>query len=66
MQSRKGLPEEVDELDDLDESGGRLAMDTARDFWLPDAPGLPGNNGAGDSVFQKRRTDTGCRHLVGS
>jgi len=42
----EGLPEELDELDDLDVSGGRLALDTARDFWLPDAPGLPGNNGA--------------------
>jgi hypothetical protein len=49
----EGLPEEVDELEGLDESGGRLALDTARDFWLTDAPGLPGNNGA-VTLFSRR------------
>ena len=42
----RGLPEEIDETGDMDASGGRLASDTARDFWMPGAPGLPGNNGA--------------------
>ncbi|RKX98441.1 MAG: hypothetical protein DRZ90_02825 [Spirochaetes bacterium] len=42
----EGIPEEIDELEDLSESGGLLASDTARDFWIPGAPGLPGNNGA--------------------
>lgn len=49
----EGLPEEVDELEGLDESGGRLALDTARDFWLSDAPGIPGNNGA-VTLFSRR------------
>ena len=40
------IPEEINELDQLSESGGLLASDTARDFWIPGAPGLPGNNGA--------------------
>ncbi len=42
----EGLAEEIDELEDLNESGGLLSTDTARDFWMPGAPGLPGNNGA--------------------
>ncbi|MCG8451967.1 MAG: hypothetical protein MI717_02140 [Spirochaetales bacterium] len=42
----EGIPEEVDELGALDASGGLLACDTARDFWMPDSPGLPGTNGA--------------------
>ena len=42
----EGIPEEIDELGTLDESGGLLATDTARDFWIPGSPGLPGNNGA--------------------
>jgi len=42
----EGIPEEIDEHDNLSESGGLLASDTARDFWIPGAPGLPGNNGA--------------------
>ncbi len=42
----EGLPEEVDELEEVNTSGGRLALETARDFWMRDAPGLPSNNGA--------------------
>ena len=42
----EGIPEEIDETSELDESGGKLASDTARDFWIKGAPGLPGNNGA--------------------
>lgn len=42
----EGLPEEIDELGALDESGGLLSSDGARDFWIPGSPGLPGNNGA--------------------
>ena len=42
----EGLPEEVDETDLPDASGGKLASDTAWDFWMPGSPGLPGNNGA--------------------
>ena len=42
----EGLDEELDETDAVDVSGGLLASDTARDFWIPGAPGLPGNNGA--------------------
>lgn len=42
----EGLPEEIDETDSIDISGGLLASANARDFWLPGSPGLPGNNGA--------------------
>lgn len=42
----EGISEEIDEISELDESGGKLASDTARDFWIRSAPGLPGNNGA--------------------
>ena len=42
----EGIPMELDELDAIDVSGGLLAVDTARDFWIPGSPGLPGNNGA--------------------
>ena len=43
---KEGLPEEINEIGEIDESGGLLASDNARDFWLPEAKGLPGNNGA--------------------
>ena len=42
----EGIPEEVNETGPLDVSGGKLASNEARDFWMPDSPGLPGNNGA--------------------
>lgn len=42
----EGIQEEIDELGLLDESGGLLSSVTARDFWIPGSPGLPGNNGA--------------------
>jgi len=42
----EGISEEIDETSRLDVSGGKLASDTARDFWIRSAPGLPGNNGA--------------------
>jgi len=42
----EGSPDEIDELESLDESGGLLASDEARDFWISESPGLPGNNGA--------------------
>ncbi len=42
----QGLPEELNETGSISESGGLLASDTARDFWMPGSPGLPGNNGA--------------------
>jgi hypothetical protein len=42
----EGIPEEISETGNIDESGGLLATDYARDFWIPDSPGLPGNNGA--------------------
>lgn len=42
----EGIIDEIDEYENLDESGGLLSTDTARDFWIPGAPGLPGNNGA--------------------
>lgn len=42
----EGSADEVDELGALDESGGLLSSDMARDFWMPGSPGLPGNNGA--------------------
>ena len=37
---------EVDELDSTSASGGLLARDDARDFWMDKDAGLPGNNGA--------------------
>lgn len=49
----QGIPEEVNETAGINVSGGRLATDTARDFWMPEAPGLPGNNGA--AVLYSRR-----------
>ena len=42
----EGTREEINELDDISLSGGLLATDTARDFWLKGGSGLPGNNGA--------------------
>jgi hypothetical protein len=42
----EGLVEEIDELEEIDVSGGLNASDTARDFWVPDGTGLSGNNGA--------------------
>ena len=42
----EGIAEEVDELgDDLARSGGLNAHDAARDVWVRDGEGLPGNNG---------------------
>lgn len=41
----EGIPEEVDEVEDSDSSGGRHVHAEARDFWLPDGDGLSGNNG---------------------
>ena len=42
----EGIAEEVDELgDDLARSGGLNAHDAARDVWVRDGAGLPGNNG---------------------
>ena len=49
----QGIPEEVNENDAVNVSGGRLAVDTARDFWMTEAPGLPSNNGA--AVLYSRR-----------
>ncbi len=42
----EGTADEIDELEELNISGGRLATDNARDFWMRNAPGLPGSNGA--------------------
>lgn len=41
----EGDPAEVDETEDPASSGGKDASGTAWDFWMKDAPGLPGNNG---------------------
>jgi len=49
----EGLSEEIDEVDSIDESGGLLASDDARDFWIPESPGLPSNNGAVTLYRQK-------------
>lgn len=49
----EGLAEEIDELEALDASGGRLASENARDFWMRDKPGLPGSNGAVTLYRQK-------------
>jgi len=42
----EGTSDEINEIGSLDESGGLLTSDEARDFWVPESPGLPGNNGA--------------------
>ncbi len=42
----EGTDDEIDELEELNRSGGRLATENARDFWMRKAPGLPGSNGA--------------------
>jgi len=49
----EGIAEEIDEIESLNASGGLLASDNARDFWISGAPGLPGNNGA-ISLFARR------------
>lgn len=42
----EGLPEEIQEVDALDQSGGRMAHPKARDFWVTGGSGLSGTNGA--------------------
>jgi len=42
----EGISAEIDETAGMDASGGKLASSNARDFWMRDSPGLPGNNGA--------------------
>ena len=42
----EGLPEEVQELNALDESGGKNSHPNARDFWVEGGDGLTGTNGA--------------------
>ena len=49
----EGIPEEIDEMGSIEESGGLLAGDSARDFWIPGSPGIPGNNGS--VVLQERK-----------
>jgi hypothetical protein len=72
----EGIPGEIDELGNLNESEGLLARDTARDFWIPGAPGLPGNNGAVslfnrkggeiiDAVLWSNRTDNSEEEKLG-
>ena len=41
----EGLPEEINERDRKDQSGGKLASDLAWDLWLPEDSGLSGSNG---------------------
>ncbi|VDA99436.1 hypothetical protein S1OALGB6SA_504 [Olavius algarvensis spirochete endosymbiont] len=52
----EGIPEEIDEISTLNLSGGKLASETARDFWMRGAPGLPGNNGAVTLYARKNGT----------
>ncbi|RLW69441.1 MAG: hypothetical protein B6D68_02035, partial [spirochete symbiont of Stewartia floridana] len=52
----EGIPEEIDETEEVNASGGRLALETARDFWMRDAPGLPSNNGA-VTLYQRKGGD---------
>lgn len=42
----EGTEDEIDETGETNVSGGRLVTDDSRDFWMQEAPGLPGNNGA--------------------
>jgi len=42
----EGIPEEINETLDKSTSGGKLANADAWDFWIKEAPGIPGNNGA--------------------
>lgn len=41
----EGLPEEMNETELKDQSGGKLASDNAWDLWLPEDSGLSGSNG---------------------
>ncbi|MFW5744261.1 MAG: hypothetical protein ACOC2D_13380 [Spirochaetota bacterium] len=41
----EGIPEEIDEVDSRDASGGLDATPDGWDFWVPDGSGLSGNNG---------------------
>ncbi len=41
----QGVPEEIDETEQRDASGGLDACDTAFDFWIRDGTGISGNNG---------------------
>ena len=72
----EGLAEEIDETDGMDASGGLLARPGARDFWMKDAPGLPGSNGAVvvyrqksgpviDAVLWSERTDNSADEKLG-
>ncbi len=42
----EGLDEEVQEVGEIDVSGGREAFDFSRDFWIKGGKGLSGTNGA--------------------
>ncbi len=41
----QGVPEEIDETEAKDQSGGLDASDTAYDFWVKGGTGISGNNG---------------------
>jgi hypothetical protein len=41
----EGLPEEIDETEAKDLSGGLDASERAYDFWIPEGTGISGNNG---------------------
>ncbi len=40
-----GIPEEIDETEAMDASGGLDASDQAYDFWIAEGKGISGNNG---------------------
>jgi hypothetical protein len=60
----QGLPEELDELDDVTLSGGLDASAVARDFWVRGEPGaLSGKNGVVTLSVSPNRCNHGCCSL---
>ena len=71
----QGVPEEIDETEQRDASGGLDACDTAFDFWIRDGTGISGNNGVlslcerpggpiEDAVlYSNRTTDSDQRYM---
>lgn len=41
----QGIPEEIDETEDKELSGGLDSSENAYDFWIPEGAGISGNNG---------------------
>lgn len=72
----QSIPEEIDEIEQRDASGGLDACDTAFDFWIRDGTGISGNNGVlslyerpggpiADAVLYSNRTSDSDQRYMG-